>query len=277
MQERVRALTDPRSEWPDRPAAAKLLGKSITTIRNLERRGKLTAVQVDKTWRIDPDELESVDVDAADEFGVSQVITSLVGLLKQAQTHAEKTLELIVVPSQQLHAALAASNASMAARVETLEKKNSEMIDAGEKALSLQHERQLATTKYEAAERRKNRAFDELAKVFPELAKRVVGAQAAAHTNGASNGAAATPSPNKPTTTAPPTSPAVAPSTPAELEEVSFVVHRRLCALTDEQLTSMHNVGLLTGEEVAAFRAYRAELEKAATPPAESEKESTTP
>lgn len=274
---------DPRLDWPDRKEAAARKGVSTTTIRNLEKRKLLTAVRVGGIYRYDPDELDDVDAVDSNDVRMSELLAAATLLVKQSQEHCEKLVALVTVPSQQFQTSFDKLHGRMVERVESLETKNAAMLASAEDALSLQHERHMDEKKFEAAEKRKLLAFEEIKKHIPDVVKAALkriadmASGSAASAKGAGSTARAptqetqTAAEKSPSTPPPATSSSTvqtvtvsAPSTAPAIDddEAAFQVHVVLAKMTDEQIDMMTTAGFVTPNQAGAFKQYRRAMER---------------
>jgi hypothetical protein len=154
---------DERLSWPTRAQVALKLGIDVNKVRRLEKRGDLDAVMVGGAYRFDPAQL-----DAIGESG-SEQIDALMAQNEKLLSHIEKLVSNTHAPATALHKLLLETVASQAARITELEKLHTESVQLRETMLSDQHARDLAQREFEAAEKRKQVAFDALMGAAPEL------------------------------------------------------------------------------------------------------------
>src|SRR5690242_3750481 len=117
------AERDARAEWPGRTEAAECLGVSISTLRRWERDGRVHPVMLDGTYRFDPAELNRVasgEEQARAEPSAADLLMAAANLLKQAEAHNERLVQLYAEPVRQVHETMRNINTALAARVTEL-------------------------------------------------------------------------------------------------------------------------------------------------------------
>jgi hypothetical protein len=162
----------PIEKWPTRTMAARMLGVAIVTIDRMQARGELIAERDEKgVWRFDPDiihEISSAKVQN-DALGAAAIIEASQGLVSQAQEHNEALMKhatgsghtMLELFGKQLQAAYD--------EIDKLRAKNFAMLEAHERIMSQQHERDLQSKVLEHDQSRKDQAWQLLMQITPGL------------------------------------------------------------------------------------------------------------
>lgn len=162
----------PVSKWPTKVVAARILGKSVTTIQRMLRRGELVA-QPDEggVWRFDPDELDQMAAEQreSDTLGAAALIESGANLVTQAHDHVEALVKHVTGPGLSILELQNSLLKTMSDENAKLREKNFEMLEMREKAQSQQHERDMASEMVKADQARKNQAWEMMIKLLPGL------------------------------------------------------------------------------------------------------------
>lgn len=166
-----------KRSWPNTIAAAAQTGFNR---RKLERLAEAGALFREKdstgTTRWDPDLLaiaaqvgDDDDDDGADAKPQTTTAGEAVALVKQAHTHLEATLRLVLEPAQALNRQLREENEALRSHIRKLEEQHHTLLSAREKLISEVHLRELATTEAQAREARKDRALTAATDALPKL------------------------------------------------------------------------------------------------------------
>jgi predicted site-specific integrase-resolvase len=150
------------------------LGISRNTLQRKVREGELTEVGRDEKGRAyyDPEEVDAL-IEA--KGGGSTVVMSATEFMGSANTavlqnqrHIESLMQSVTGPGQKLLELLAAANSDLAEENRILRKKNMQMMEAYENILNQENERQILIMRERAAERRQEKAWDMMGKVFKD-------------------------------------------------------------------------------------------------------------
>ncbi len=243
-----------------RADCAKVLGVSYGTFRKLEERREIVGAEFGGVMRFDPDEVEDLRSRRASGSaagGADQtaaVVREIVAALKAVHAREERIFEQFIGPIER-------HGERLLKRIDELEAKNSAMIEASEKALSLEHERKLAEHAAKISDARKDRviaaSIDGARAIGPALFGRLVGGSA---------------SPSAPPPTAPSPPPPTAPSPPpppAGEEELSpdeadaQTVYAAVGELSDMHLAALRATGAISPDKLAALERVRAGIRAA--------------
>jgi hypothetical protein len=250
----------PSAAWLARGDAAKVLGVAYGTFRRLEERRDIVGAEVNGVVRFDPEEVEELrerraaggGPGAGEQLGAAAVMREIVAALKATHAREERLFDQFIGPLER-------HSDRLLKRVDELEAKNSAMIEASEKALSLEHERKLAEHNAKVADARKDRviaaSIDGAKAIGPALFGRLVA--------GVSAPSAAPAPPAAPTPTSAPQ------TTPAGEEELTpdwadaQAVYAAIGELSDMHLAALRATGAMAPDKLAALERVRAGIRAA--------------
>ena len=155
----------------NRSDVAKKLGVGLTVVRRMQTRGDLSSVLVEGVWKFNLEEVENIaanGVASTDELSSQDLLLAATGLVKQAQDNMQRMFDLLHDPMLEVMRATLS-------RIEQLEARNMEMLNARETALSQVHDREMDRMRAIAAEQRKDGAVTFFkSQVWPQVGPRIV-------------------------------------------------------------------------------------------------------
>lgn len=157
--------------WPSTHMASQQTGIGKATLIRMAQGKQVEAVMVDGVWRFNPDDLAAA-AEQSEEDAARQRVHKL---LEQAQAHIQVLTRQMTEPVDRMMKLLLQENAALRERINTLEQRHLDMLDAYEKSVSLEHERALERE----LETRKAKRIDESLEQFwnyvPRFGSQLIG------------------------------------------------------------------------------------------------------
>lgn len=157
--------------WPSTHMAAQQTGLGKSHLTRMAQTKQVEAVLVDGVWRFNPDDLAAA-AEQSEEDAARQRVHKL---LEQAQAHIQVLTRQMTEPVDRMLKLMLSENAALRERINTLEQRHLDMLEAYEKSVSLEHERALERE----LETRKAKRIDESLEQFwnyvPRLGSQLIG------------------------------------------------------------------------------------------------------
>jgi len=175
---------EPDDTWFDRREVSKKLGVSPATVRRWERENLLTGRRKPGTRGgkivYDPEEVArlaespAIDVADEDEMRAKDLVAATVAFASQSSAHAERLLQLVEEPANQLQRMLMEENRALRERIHQLEELRIQDFDKMEDMRSKQHQRELEQLQWASRDQRKTAMLNVVIENAPKLMNQIV-------------------------------------------------------------------------------------------------------